>query len=222
MSRLPCIDKRLLRNVIRHTDAHNKMQEVSVMWKQRQMQTFTEDGGVRRKRRRMASPVLGRSHMRCDGYDDDDDDAVAVATTAAEASDDGRRWRRRLHEAEAPNPDRYGRTLKNPENTIQKRGTEYKLCSEMHPERGNRTLELNALWYKWYPCHPAPSCTTLHHAALTLPHPAPRCPTLHHAAPPCTTLPHPAPRCPTLPLKHSQLVAMFVLEPGLPFHKFAR
>lgn len=107
MSRLPCIDKRLLRNVIRHTDAHNKMQEVSVMWKQRQMQTFTEDGGVRRKRRRMASPVLGRSHMRCDGYDDDDDDAVAAAATA-EASDDGRRWRRRLHEAEAPNPDRWG------------------------------------------------------------------------------------------------------------------
>lgn len=49
MSRVP-LGKVLLRNVIRHTDAHNKIQEESDMWKIRELEKQMEDAyqGTRR------------------------------------------------------------------------------------------------------------------------------------------------------------------------------
>uniref|UniRef100_A0A2K5IZ86 NKAP domain containing 1 n=1 Tax=Colobus angolensis palliatus TaxID=336983 RepID=A0A2K5IZ86_COLAP len=50
MSRIP-LGKVLLRNVIRHTDAHNKIQEESDMWKIRELEKQMEDAyrGTKRK-----------------------------------------------------------------------------------------------------------------------------------------------------------------------------
>ncbi|KAG9466136.1 uncharacterized protein NKAPD1 [Eleutherodactylus coqui] len=83
MSRVP-LGKVLLRNVIRHTDAHNKIQEETEMWKIRELEKQTEACGTKRRR---ASPDLNRwdhngykelypeefhdsrSRMRSDGFD---------------------------------------------------------------------------------------------------------------------------------------------------------
>ncbi|XP_048369178.1 uncharacterized protein NKAPD1 isoform X2 [Sphaerodactylus townsendi] len=66
MSRVP-LGKVLLRNVIRHTDAHNKIQEESEMWKIREMEKQTEEV-YQGKRKSSLSDTSSR--MRSDGFDE--------------------------------------------------------------------------------------------------------------------------------------------------------
>ncbi|XP_064144987.1 uncharacterized protein NKAPD1 isoform X3 [Loxodonta africana] len=67
MSRVP-LGKVLLRNVIRHTDAHNKIQEESDMWKVRELEKQMEDAYRGTKRKMLPS---SSSRMRSDGFDEE-------------------------------------------------------------------------------------------------------------------------------------------------------
>ncbi|XP_078355593.1 uncharacterized protein NKAPD1-like, partial [Oculina patagonica] len=86
------IDKGLLKNVIRHTDAHNKIQEESEMWKQYELMS-------NRKKERNGSPsnnskrFAGR--MRCD-----DDDADQQPKSSF--------WTQQLFNYEANDSERWG------------------------------------------------------------------------------------------------------------------
>ncbi|KAM9299198.1 uncharacterized protein NKAPD1 [Gastrophryne carolinensis] len=127
MSRVP-LGKVLLRNVIRHTDAHNKIQEESEMWKIREMEKQSEVHG--NKRRRESSDlnrwdhngykelypeefVDNRSHMRSDGFDaegsrDTAKGSAAAAVTLRQDSLSVRAWNKKYSECEASIPDRWG------------------------------------------------------------------------------------------------------------------
>uniref|UniRef100_A0A8C5MVB9 Uncharacterized protein n=1 Tax=Leptobrachium leishanense TaxID=445787 RepID=A0A8C5MVB9_9ANUR len=127
MSRVP-LGKVLLRNVIRHTDAHNKIQEESEMWKIREMEKHIgDDYGAKRRRK---SPELNRwdhsgykelypeefddkkSRMRSDGFDDDGKQAEkAEAAPAVMLRPDVlsiRALNKKFYECEAGLPDRWG------------------------------------------------------------------------------------------------------------------
>ncbi|KAM4703959.1 uncharacterized protein NKAPD1 [Rhinophrynus dorsalis] len=128
MSRVP-LGKVLLRNVIRHTDAHNKIQEESEMWKIRELEKQTElVYGSKRKR---SSPELNkwdhngykelypeefddkRSRMRSDGFDTDVNRepvkrGAAAAVTLREDALSVRAWNKKFYECEASIPDRWG------------------------------------------------------------------------------------------------------------------
>lgn len=67
MSRVP-LGKVLLRNVIRHTDAHNKIQEESDMWKIRELEKQMEDAYQGTRRNTVPS---SSSRMRSDGFDEE-------------------------------------------------------------------------------------------------------------------------------------------------------
>ncbi|XP_029429450.1 LOW QUALITY PROTEIN: uncharacterized protein NKAPD1 [Rhinatrema bivittatum] len=131
MSRVP-LGKVLLRNVIRQTDAHNKIQEESEMWKIRELEKQTEE--TYSTKRRASSPNVarwdhsgyrelypeefntGKSRMRSDGFDDDgshrEDRRVETLGQTAEALEQDLRkaqyWNRRIYECEASIPDRWG------------------------------------------------------------------------------------------------------------------
>ncbi|XP_023681765.1 uncharacterized protein NKAPD1 [Paramormyrops kingsleyae] len=103
MSRVP-MGKVLLRNVIRHTDAHNKIQEESEMWKLRDMEKQVQG---RSCHRRPAPAYLARGSMHCD----------RIAAEGRSSSEDrlgersereARYWTRKLYEFEASDPDRWG------------------------------------------------------------------------------------------------------------------
>ncbi|XP_048837754.1 NKAP domain containing 1 [Brienomyrus brachyistius] len=103
MSRVP-MGKVLLRNVIRHTDAHNKIQEESEMWKLRDMEKQAQE---RSCHRRPAPAYLARGSMHCD----------RIAAEGRSSSEDrlgersereARYWTRKLYEFEASDPDRWG------------------------------------------------------------------------------------------------------------------
>ncbi|XP_028931886.1 uncharacterized protein NKAPD1 isoform X2 [Ornithorhynchus anatinus] len=109
MTRVP-LGKVLLRNVIRHTDAHNKIQEESDMWKIRELERQMEESSRRVPRR----PSPGRSsRMRSDGFDEESrraDGRVQREMSGAPEDDAlrARFWNRRLYECEAAMPDRWG------------------------------------------------------------------------------------------------------------------
>ncbi|XP_066495512.1 uncharacterized protein NKAPD1 [Tiliqua scincoides] len=112
MSRVP-LGKVLLRNVIRHTDAHNKIQEESEMWKIRELEKQTEDGH-RRKQKKML-PNSSSSRMRSDGFDEESQSAdlrarnlAPVSVTMEEDLQHTRYWNKKLYEYEANMPDRWG------------------------------------------------------------------------------------------------------------------
>nr|XP_033774471.1 uncharacterized protein NKAPD1 isoform X1 [Geotrypetes seraphini]XP_033774472.1 uncharacterized protein NKAPD1 isoform X1 [Geotrypetes seraphini]XP_033774473.1 uncharacterized protein NKAPD1 isoform X1 [Geotrypetes seraphini] len=132
MSRVP-LGKVLLRNVIRHTDAHNKIQEESEMWKIRELEKQTEE--TYSTKRRAASPDVarwdhsgyrelypeefntGKSRMRSDGFDDEggghreDSRVKTVGQTVVTLEKDLRKtqyWNKRIYECEASIPDRWG------------------------------------------------------------------------------------------------------------------
>ncbi|XP_073441258.1 uncharacterized protein NKAPD1 [Dendrobates tinctorius] len=127
MSRVP-LGKVLLRNVIRHTDAHNKIQEETEMWKIREMEKQTED--TRTKRRRVSPDVNrwdhngykelypeefndNRSRMRSDGFDAEGGKevvrkAIAEEATPRPAALSVRALTKKYYECESSIADRWG------------------------------------------------------------------------------------------------------------------
>ncbi|CAL8334924.1 unnamed protein product [Boreogadus saida] len=86
--------KFLLRNVLRHTDAHNKIQEEKEMWKMRGSQTQTPEVSTREAQ---------RGNMHCDRVSD------CPKSRPSEQDDQAARyWSRKLYEFEANDPDRWG------------------------------------------------------------------------------------------------------------------
>ncbi|XP_023835590.1 uncharacterized protein NKAPD1 isoform X1 [Salvelinus sp. IW2-2015] len=108
MSRVP-MGKVLLRNVIRHTDAHNKIQEESEMWKLRWM----EKGPSTSHKPMPPSSNPSRSHMHCDRVEDGSVDRLGDRLRRREHSSgqderEARYWTKELYDFEANDPDRWG------------------------------------------------------------------------------------------------------------------
>lgn len=109
MSRVP-LGKVLLRNVIRHTDAHNKIQEESDMWKIRELEKQMEDAYRGNKRKMLPS---SSSRMRSDGFDEESQrDNWRPRNEISEALEDdflkAKSWNKKLYDYEANMPDRWG------------------------------------------------------------------------------------------------------------------
>ncbi|KAM6159164.1 uncharacterized protein NKAPD1 isoform 2-T2 [Rhynchocyon petersi] len=109
MSRVP-LGKVLLRNVIRHTDAHNKIQEESDMWKIRELEKQMEDAYRGTKRRMLPS---SSSRMRSDGFDEEShrDYWRPRHEISGPLDDDflkAKSWNKKLYDYEANMPDRWG------------------------------------------------------------------------------------------------------------------
>ncbi|KAL6071542.1 hypothetical protein STEG23_024513 [Scotinomys teguina] len=109
MSRVP-LGKVLLRNVIRHTDAHNKIQEESDMWKIRELEKQMEDAyqGTRRNTGPSSS-----SRMRSDGFDEESQrDYWRTKSEIPGALEDdflkAKSWNKKLYDYESNMPDRWG------------------------------------------------------------------------------------------------------------------
>uniref|UniRef100_A0A672FYR9 NKAP domain containing 1 n=1 Tax=Salarias fasciatus TaxID=181472 RepID=A0A672FYR9_SALFA len=87
--------KTLLRNVIRHTDAHNKIQEEMEMWKMRDWEV------------QMSHHKQG--HMHCDRVSGEHPDLGRGSERMSEHDDrEARYWTRKLYDFEANDPDRWG------------------------------------------------------------------------------------------------------------------
>lgn len=109
MSRVP-LGKVLLRNVIRHTDAHNKIQEESDMWKIRELEKQMEDAYRGTKRKMLPS---SSSRMRSDGFDEESQrDSWRPRNEISGALEDdflkAKSWNKKLYDYEANMPDRWG------------------------------------------------------------------------------------------------------------------
>ncbi|XP_036921477.1 uncharacterized protein NKAPD1 isoform X1 [Sturnira hondurensis] len=109
MSRVP-LGKVLLRNVIRHTDAHNKIQEESDMWKIRELEKQMEDAYRGTKRKMLPS---SSSRMRSDGFDEESqrDNWRPRNEISGALEDDflkAKSWNKKLYDYEANMPDRWG------------------------------------------------------------------------------------------------------------------
>ncbi|KAF6333722.1 NKAP domain containing 1 [Rhinolophus ferrumequinum] len=107
MSRVP-LGKVLLRNVIRHTDAHNKIQEESDMWKIRELEKQMEDAYRGTKRKMLPS---SSSRMRSDGFDEETQrDYWRPKSEISGALEDNflkaKSWNKKLYDYEADMPDR--------------------------------------------------------------------------------------------------------------------
>ncbi|KAJ0021976.1 hypothetical protein NQD34_009466 [Periophthalmus magnuspinnatus] len=100
MSRQP-MGKTLLRNVIRHTDAHNKIQEETEMWKMREWELQTP------QRKHLSAAVRMRGRMHCD---EESDPSRHITRSRVSEHDDRetRYWTKQLYEFEAKDPDRWG------------------------------------------------------------------------------------------------------------------
>ncbi|XP_077915124.1 uncharacterized protein NKAPD1 isoform X3 [Halichoerus grypus] len=106
MSRVP-LGKVLLRNVIRHTDAHNKIQEESDMWKIRELEKQMEDAYRGTKRKMLPS---SSSRMRSDGFDEESQrDYWRPKNEISGALEDdflkAKSWNKKLYDYEANMPD---------------------------------------------------------------------------------------------------------------------
>ncbi|XP_062329022.1 NKAP domain containing 1 [Osmerus eperlanus] len=101
MAREP-MGKVLLRNVIRHTDAHNKIQEESEMWKMRDMEKTSCHKQM---------PVMdgNRGHMHCDRIGSESRArSGSQERSSGQNEREARYWTRKLYEFEAKDPDRWG------------------------------------------------------------------------------------------------------------------
>ncbi|XP_037697359.1 uncharacterized protein NKAPD1 isoform X2 [Choloepus didactylus] len=108
MSRVP-LGKVLLRNVIRHTDAHNKIQEESDMWKIRELEKQMEDAYHGTKRKMLPSS----SRMRSDGFDEESQRDYwrpkhEISGTLEDDFLKAKSWNKKLYDYEANMPDRWG------------------------------------------------------------------------------------------------------------------
>ncbi|RVE64988.1 hypothetical protein OJAV_G00131300 [Oryzias javanicus] len=102
MSKQPA-GKTLLRNVIRHTDAHNKIQEEMEMWKMRgwEMQMSHQ--------KQLPFKDNVRGHMHCDRVSEHPGEVDRSRERASQHDDrEARYWTRKLYEFEAGDPDRWG------------------------------------------------------------------------------------------------------------------
>ncbi|XP_066566611.1 uncharacterized protein NKAPD1 [Amia ocellicauda] len=109
MSRVP-MGKMLLRNVIRHTDAHNKIQEESEMWKKRELEVQVPTEQTK-WHRRMLAPDPGRARMHSDGWADAELPQTQREVTTRSSEEDlreARHWTKKLYTFEANDPDRWG------------------------------------------------------------------------------------------------------------------
>ncbi|XP_068572066.1 uncharacterized protein NKAPD1 [Cebidichthys violaceus] len=98
MSKQP-LGKTLLRNVIRHTDAHNKIQEETEMWKMRGWEVH----------KHVPDTKNVRGHMHCDRVSDQPRDLSRSRERVSEHDDrEARYWSRKLYEFKASDPDRWG------------------------------------------------------------------------------------------------------------------
>ncbi|XP_002754434.2 uncharacterized protein NKAPD1 isoform X2 [Callithrix jacchus] len=109
MSRIP-LGKVLLRNVIRHTDAHNKIQEESDMWKIRELEKQMEDAYRGTKRKMLPS---SSSRMRSDGFDEESQRDYwrpknEISGTLEDDFLKAKSWNKKLYDYEANMPDRWG------------------------------------------------------------------------------------------------------------------
>ncbi|XP_049745242.1 uncharacterized protein NKAPD1 isoform X2 [Elephas maximus indicus] len=109
MSRVP-LGKVLLRNVIRHTDAHNKIQEESDMWKVRELEKQMEDAYRGTKRKMLPS---SSSRMRSDGFDEESQRDYwkprhEIFGTPEDDFLKTKSWNKKLCDYEANMPDRWG------------------------------------------------------------------------------------------------------------------
>ncbi|XP_058519897.1 uncharacterized protein NKAPD1 isoform X2 [Ochotona princeps] len=109
MSRVP-LGKVLLRNVIRHTDAHNKIQEESDMWKIRELEKQMEDAYRGTKRKMLPS---SSSRMRSDGFDEEGHREYwkpknEISGTLEDDFLKAKSWNKKLYDYEANMPDRWG------------------------------------------------------------------------------------------------------------------
>ncbi|CAB3979772.1 Hypothetical predicted protein [Paramuricea clavata] len=88
------VDKSLLKNIIRHTDAHNKIQEQNEMWKQWELkkQSHERDESYKHDRRTSRS----RGYMRSD---------MGLSSAAKKES---LKWNRLLQDYEETRKDRWG------------------------------------------------------------------------------------------------------------------
>ncbi|KAK2912349.1 hypothetical protein Q8A73_006462 [Channa argus] len=102
MSKQP-IGKTLLRNVIRHTDAHNKIQEEMEMWKMRDWEIQTSHN------KQILDTECVRGRMHCDRVPDQ---SRGLSRSRERDSEQDNReawyWTRKLYEFEAGDPDRWG------------------------------------------------------------------------------------------------------------------
>ncbi|XP_047246710.1 NKAP domain containing 1 isoform X2 [Girardinichthys multiradiatus] len=102
MSKQP-LGKTLLRNVIRHTDAHNKIQEETEMWKMRDWEIQMSD------HKHLSNTDIIRGRMHCDRVPDQSRNMSAGRERVSDHDDrEARYWTRRLYEFEASDPDRWG------------------------------------------------------------------------------------------------------------------
>ncbi|XP_056229485.1 NKAP domain containing 1 [Seriola aureovittata] len=100
MSKQP-LGKTLLRNVIRHTDAHNKIQEEMEMWKMRGWETSHN--------KHFSDTECARGRMHCDRVPYEARDLSRGRERVSEHDDrEARYWSRKLYEFEAKDPDRWG------------------------------------------------------------------------------------------------------------------
>ncbi|KAM4695253.1 LOW QUALITY PROTEIN: uncharacterized protein O3C94_005613 [Discoglossus pictus] len=125
MSHVP-LGKVLLQNVIRHTDAHNKIQEESEMWKVRELEKQTEEVYGTKRRRKSPEPNKWdhsgykelypeefddkESRMRSDGFKADGSREAlrARATDVMTLRPDVRAFNKKFIECEASIGDRWG------------------------------------------------------------------------------------------------------------------
>ncbi|XP_040037414.1 uncharacterized protein NKAPD1 isoform X2 [Gasterosteus aculeatus] len=97
------LGKTLLRNVIRHTDAHNKIQEEIEMWKTRDWQVHSSHN------KHMPDTKSVRGQMHCDRTSDQPRYLSQSRNRVSEHDDrEARYWSRKLYEFEAGDPDRWG------------------------------------------------------------------------------------------------------------------
>ncbi|XP_056296377.1 NKAP domain containing 1 [Pseudoliparis swirei] len=97
------LGKTLLRNVIRHTGAHNKIQEEMEMWKTRNWEVHTSHD------KHFPDTKSVRGQMHCDRVSDQPTDLSRSRERLSEHDDrEARYWSRQLYEFKASDPDRWG------------------------------------------------------------------------------------------------------------------
>nr|XP_061796899.1 uncharacterized protein NKAPD1-like [Nerophis lumbriciformis] len=126
------VGKTLLRNVIRHTDAHNKIQEESEMWKLRgwevQMSNHSHVSATR----------TIRGQMHCD--------RLPYESRVSSEHDDreARYWTKKLYEFEDNDPDRWGHSgfkelypeeFESESSTGKKEGHRRKVSKSKHSKK---------------------------------------------------------------------------------------
>ncbi|KAM7399162.1 hypothetical protein PAMP_018450 [Pampus punctatissimus] len=94
--------KTLLRNVIRHTDAHNKIQEEMEMWKMRGWEVQASH------RKHLPATDCVRGHMHCDRVPNESRESRSRERVSDHDDRETHYWTRKLYEFEANDPDRWG------------------------------------------------------------------------------------------------------------------